>query len=118
MAHLIRYLLLSAPLLLVPLPGRSQEKPYCAFEVSLRSPSGDRLSNMPVALVDKNMRTLFATSTDLRGIARICDSPFDTVNIVVGVDICGSVLVRNLRPVWPDTNVVFVTYEDKPCDHF
>ena len=36
----------------------------------------------------------------------------------MGRDICGSVLVRHLKPTWPETRRLYVTYVDAACDHF
>lgn len=62
--------------------------------------------------------TIFETSTDAGGVARICDAPLEPIDLVVGKDICGSVMVRLLRYQWPDTEQVLVTFAEKPCDHF
>ena len=56
--------------------------------------------------------------TDAKGVARICDAPLESVDIAVGFDACGLVMVRSLHPKWPDTIKLFVTFEDNPCEHF
>ena len=35
----------------------------------------------------------------------------------MGVDMCGSVLVRQIKADWPSTRKVFVTYTKTFCDH-
>jgi hypothetical protein len=55
--------------------------------------------------------------TNHNGKASICDAPNEPIDIVVGRDICGSVIVNDLRYEWPTTHTVFVTYQDEPCDH-
>jgi hypothetical protein len=91
---------------------------YCAFEVTVRTPSGDPISKIPVALIQARATTFSETATDASGIARLCDAPLEYMDIIVGRDICGSVMVRHLAPTWPDMRPVYVTYVDAPCDHF
>lgn len=90
---------------------------YCAFEVVVRNPSGQAISGVPVALVLKHQTSVSETTTNEKGVARLCDSPLEPVDVVVGHDICGSVLVRNLESTWPRTARVFVTYVPNVCDH-
>jgi hypothetical protein len=91
---------------------------YCAFEVKVSKPSGLPLPNVPVAVIQKHESVFAQTTTDATGVARLCDAPLEVVDIHVGADICGSVLVRNLVPTWPERRLVYVTYVESPCDHF
>jgi hypothetical protein len=106
------------PLLLVYVcVGAAEESTYCSFEVRVSRPSGVPFAKVPVALVERG--TQFATVfTDAKGLARICDAPLHRVDIVVGGDLCGMVLVKNIRPTWPTTRQVFVTYVEEGCSHF
>lgn len=91
--------------------------PYCAYEVEVRKPDGTRFQGVPVGLVvNGTQRT--TVWTDRRGGAQICDSPLHDVDIVVGFDTCGIVLVKNLKPTWPTARKVVVTYAQVPCEHF
>ena len=87
---------------------------YCAYEVTVSKPDGAPAANVPVAIVREG-RQLRETRTDGRGVARLCDAPLTSVDVVVGVDLCGSVLVRQILPMWPDMRRVFVTYERETC---
>jgi hypothetical protein len=96
----------------------AERSTYCAFEVKVATPAGAAISNIAVYLV-RNMRTtLYSATTDANGIARICDAPLEHLDIGVGSDLCGSVVVQHLPPSWPETRHVFVTYVKTPCHHF
>jgi hypothetical protein len=97
--------------------GVAAESTYCAFEVRVSKPSGVPFAKVPVGLVQRG--TQFATVfTDAKGLARICDAPLHAIDIVVGGDLCGLVLVKNVKPTWPTTRQVFVTYVEEGCPHF
>ncbi len=90
---------------------------YCAFEVRVSKPDGAPFAKVEVAIVSRGVQIVTA-ETDANGLARLCDAPFHNVSIVVGFDICGSVLVRDVKATWPETRQVFVTYVKDICDHF
>jgi hypothetical protein len=102
--------------LFVPLCG--QATAYCAFEVNVRAPDGRPIAKLPVALIRNDKTTFSESTTDAKGVARICDAPLEYVDILVGSDICGSVMVRHLPPNWPESRRVYITYADTPCNHF
>jgi hypothetical protein len=93
------------------------ETSYCAFEVKVVTASGTPRSKVPVQLI-RDKTEVFGTSTDAYGLARLCDSPLESVDIAVGFDVCGLVTVRNLYSMWPKTKQVFVIFEENPCSHF
>jgi len=68
-------------------------------------------------MVEKGKQTYLAW-TDADGRARICDAPLHRVDIAVGSDACGLVLVKKVEPTWPTTSKIFVTYENRSCGHF
>jgi hypothetical protein len=88
---------------------------YCAFEVTVRSPSGIPMSEVPVALIRGHKATFYETTTDANGVARVCDAPLENLDIIVGFDMCKSVMVRFLMPTWPDTQRISVTYVKTFC---
>lgn len=91
--------------------------PYCAYEVVVRDPVGQAVVNVPVGLVvDGTQRETVSTDSD--GKARLCDAPLRRVDIGVGNSRCGAVLIKNLRPPWPDTLTVPVTYQRMSCEGF
>ena len=94
------------------------EQTYCAFEVKVTSASGSPRAGLPVVLVRNRQATFAEVRTDAKGIARICDTPIESVDIAVGFDVCGLVMIRNLHPKWPDMIRLFVTFEENPCAHF
>jgi len=96
----------------------AKEPAYCAFEVKVVTPSGVPAPRVPVLLIRHHTTTYAETTTSSNGLARLCDAPLESVDIAVGFDICGSVVVRNLSPSWPETHHVYVTYAPSPCDHF
>ena len=89
---------------------------YCAFEVAVKAPFGKPLSGVPVTLVKGNQSVVEVT-TSPAGLARICDSPVEVVSVIIGSDICGSVVVRNVTSRWPKTERIDVIYAERPCDH-
>ena len=90
---------------------------YCAFQVNVTNPSGEPFAGVNVLMVYKG--TTFAqTQTDAKGTARLCDAPLFGVDIVVGEDFCGSVLVRQIKPPWLETRQLYVTYVKDSCGHF
>jgi hypothetical protein len=91
---------------------------YCALNVIVRSPSGSPVPNLPVVLVRKDGSPFLETTTAGNGVARLCDAPFESIDIFVGRDVCGAVRVQNLRPKWPVTQRVAITYQSVACDHF
>ncbi len=95
----------------------ADDSPYCAFEVKVSTPSGIPVNKLPVIMVRERKETLFETTTDEKGVARICDAPLEFVGIVVGRDVCGSVQVNRLKFNWPGIQRVFITFVDNPCDH-
>jgi hypothetical protein len=102
-------------LLIIPAAGQTS---YCAFEVRVTGPAGAPVANVPVYLIRNQRTTLSDTITNAKGVARICDSPLGAVDIAVGFDVCGSVLVKDIKATWPTTRPVLVTYVETSCDHF
>jgi hypothetical protein len=94
------------------------ESTYCAFEVKVTTKSGAPRSQVPVLLVRGRNGTFLETRSDANGVARLCDAPLEAVDIAVGFDVCGLVVVRNLHSLWPKTKRLFVTFEENPCNHF
>ena len=94
------------------------ETSYCSFEVKVSTPAREPVPNVAVSLIRNLQTTLSNTTTDVRGIARFCDAPLGVLDIGVGFDICGLVLVRHVKATWPETLKLFVTYVETPCDHF
>src|SRR5262249_8726238 len=60
------------------------QQPYCAFEVRVDAPSGKPAPGVPVALLRTDKTTYSNATTGSDGIARMCDSPLQTVHLVVG----------------------------------
>jgi len=104
--------------LFAPVAMIAAEPPYCAFEVKVTTKSGAPRSRVPVVLIRGHSNTFLETQTDTNGLAKLCDTPLEAVDIAVGFDVCGLVTVRNLHPLWPETKRVFVTFEENPCNHF
>jgi hypothetical protein len=99
------------------MPLAAAEPTYCAFEVKVSGPSGTPLAKVPVLMLRRDTTVFAETTTTKDGTARLCDAPLDPVDIVVGFDMCGSVVVRVLKPTWPKIRRVFVTYLQTFCDH-
>lgn len=91
-------------------------QPFCAFEVGVKDPGGKPSAGVPVILV-LHEATIYETITDQRGVARLCDSPAEPVDIVTGFDLCGAILIRKVSFRWPDTQHFALTYEKSFCDH-
>ena len=90
---------------------------YCAFEVKVNRPDGNPVVGVSVSVVYKH--TKFAVAkTDGRGAVNLCDAPLLGVDFVVGEEICGSVMVRQIKPLWLETRKVYVTYVDDSCHDF
>jgi len=56
--------------------------------------------------------------TDANGTARICDAPIGTVDVFVGFDACGLVVIKEVKPLWLETKKLFVTYARSSCGEF
>src|SRR5260370_42578537 len=91
--------------------GSAGETAYCAYEVRVSKPSGGTFANVPVGMVERGIQIATAWTT-ANGTAKFCDAPFHVVDIVVGMSACGYglVLVKNVKPTWPTTRRVLVTY--------
>jgi hypothetical protein len=115
MGSLVRFLIAAVA---VCMPPSAAGQTYCALEVKVSSADGKPRSALPVAVVQNSQTTFSEAMTDGSGLARICDAPLESVDIAVGFDVCGLVMIRSLHPKWPDTMKLFVTYDDHPCAHF
>jgi hypothetical protein len=111
-----RLMVLAEVSVLSPTPMMAETN-YCAFEVKVTRPSGKPVAKVPVYLM-RDQRIIANAATDEIGIARICDAPLTTLNIGVGSDVCGSVLIRAVKATWPEVQRIFVTYNQVPCHHF
>lgn len=114
----IRLVFIVASALTLVCFSANAQSTYCAFEVLVRSPSGKPVTGVTVALIRRSKAIFSESVTDAQGVARLCDAPLEYMDVVVGRDVCGSVLVRHLKHTWPETRRVYVTYVDDPCDHF
>ena len=103
--------------LLVCAPIATAGTNYCAFEIKVTEPSGTPAAKVPVAIIYKDTQIAEAR-TDESGTAWLCDAPLDAVNIAVGFDICGSVLLKKIRPLWLRTRQVSITYARSSCEEF
>lgn len=103
--------------LLVCAPMATGGTNYCAFEIRVRKPSGTPFAKVPVAII-YNGTQIAEARTDASGTARLCDAPLGAVDIAVGFDVCGSVLLRKVRPLWLRTRRVFITYARSSCQEF
>jgi len=90
---------------------------YCAYEVTVIQPTRQPSPGVPVAILDQGKQSA-EYRTDASGRARLCDAPLSAIDIAVGYDLCGSVVIRRLRPTWPTTRHITVTYTESWCDHF
>lgn len=90
---------------------------YCALKVEVKSPSGDHVARVPIEVLREHRISIAEAASDANGHAEICDLPLGFVDVVVGQDICGSVMVRSIKPLWPQTVELVVTYADLGCNH-
>lgn len=88
---------------------------YCAYEVKVRDPTGAPFANAPVGVVDGGTQRTTVV-TDANGLARFCDEPLHAVDFVVGTRGCGVVLIKAVKPTWPETKNIFITYDKTHCD--
>lgn len=111
--------LLAAFIALVsPIVGSAASE-YCAFEVRVTNPSGRPVAGVAVAIITADNKEFSGEIlTDRDGRARLCDAPMQPVTIIAGTDVCGLVAVKNISPIWPSTEHVFITFEPKSCNHF
>ena len=87
---------------------------YCAFDMKVSKPSGAPFANVPGGMVEKGIQVATVV-TDANGKASFCDAPLHAVDIVIGTQDCGVVLVRGVKPTWPVTREIFVTYDRAHC---
>ena len=104
MAHIIVVVTLSFGCAQVLSAQAAQDSEYCAFQVFVRSPTGQPLSGVSVSAAWRRDNSPFATvKTDADGIARICDGPIGTrIDIHVGNGPCGAVTIGDLSVVAKD----------------
>ena len=84
---------------------------YCAFEVAVSSPKGRPIYGATVSVVDQQTHVYGTAMTNGEGVARLCDSPRGLINIQVGGQLCGSIVVRNLKAYWRRTRRIVVIYD-------
>jgi hypothetical protein len=99
--------------MLLALPVRSAQPPeiYCAFEVVVKSPTGDPVVGAGVSGLDQNGVKFGTALTDAQGVVRFCDAPSGLIEINVGGNLCGAVSVGYLSAYWLETRRVFITYK-------
>ena len=85
---------------------------YCALEVTVVSAAGTPVSRTSVLMVDQKGNIFSTSTTDEKGIVRFCDVPSGLIDLQVGGNRCGAVVVRYLRPYWMRTKHVSIVYED------
>lgn len=97
---------------------------YCAFEVKVITSNGLARPHADVALLEDGPvgsgKTILSTSqTDAGGVARICDAPLRPTSILAGYEgVCGTVIVRNVYPDWPNSIRITIMMTDLPCPGF
>jgi hypothetical protein len=109
-------IILAIALILSAVSPANSQVVYCAFEVTIKNPTGHPVAKIPVALVGQAKTTFSQAISDVNGVARLCDAPMEPVDIVVGLDICGSVMIRSLKPTWPSTQHLSATYSPRTCE--
>ncbi|QOY90023.1 hypothetical protein [Paludibaculum fermentans] len=97
--------------------GQSFGQSFCAFEVTVRSSLHRPMAGVGVGFIGEHRTTLYESISDKYGVVRFCDGPLMPIDIVVGNDICGSVLLRNIKARWPNSARMSVVYDDRACDH-
>lgn len=88
---------------------------YCAFVVRVSKPTGLPNANVPVGVVqdDTQIATIW---TDASGTAKLCDVSVRPVDIVIGTQDCGLVVIKGVRLAWPETRNLFAVYDQKYCN--
>ncbi|HSR07933.1 MAG TPA: hypothetical protein VLM42_12335 [Bryobacteraceae bacterium] len=80
-------------------------------------PSNRPAAKVPVGIA-RQRDTYAQTFTDANGVARICDAPIDPVDVFIGHDACGLVVIKGVKPLWIETKKLFVTYASSTCGDF
>lgn len=106
-----RLALAASMLTISPLCAQNQPA-YCAFEVTVQSPTGAPVAGAEVSELQSGGRLYGSATTNERGTARICDAPQGLVDLHVGGQVCGAVTVGYLEPYWMTTRRVVITYEN------
>lgn len=88
---------------------------YCAFTVTVKSPSGKSLAGVPVGFIRNGKSEITEGITSRNGEVRYCDAGLEPIDVVVGETTCGQVVVRNVYARWPDPKRVLVLYDPGPC---
>ena len=92
---------------------------YCAFEVKVSTPSGEPFPDVPAAIVGAGGKEFGSEArTDKNGVVRFCDAPMQRVDIIVGFDRCGAVMIRQVKPPWLRTAHFSVIYARRTCGEF
>jgi hypothetical protein len=90
---------------------------YCAYEIRVRSPEGKPLAGVIAGIAQKE-HSIIELRTDQTGTARICDAPQTRVDVIAGMDWCGLVVVKKVRPDWLHTRTINIIYAPEDCGGF
>jgi hypothetical protein len=96
-------------------PEAVAETPYCGVKVLVSDASRLPVHDASVVLLTNDGVALEQTATDERGVASFCDVPLSGANVAVALAGCSTILVRDVRPDWPRTREVAVTYTPDLC---
>lgn len=82
---------------------------YCSLTVRIEDPAtGKLLSGVPVDV--RIGDRIIAGGFSKEGLVRFCDLGFNTYDVHVGGNLCGSVVIRAITPQWPRGRNIRVLY--------
>jgi hypothetical protein len=112
------FALLALPVILGA-PRAMASDTFCAFEIKVEEPSRRPVADVSVTMVQHG-DTAFGPEvrTGADGTVKLCDAPLAPIDIVVGFDRCGAVMIKHVMFDWISPKKILVTYAPSRCGEF
>ena len=81
---------------------------YCALRVTVKHTNG-KMALAPVTIIGENASPV-ASARSLFGVAEFCDLGFEKFTVLIGLNKCGQVVIKNIETTFPKTvelNAIF-----------
>jgi hypothetical protein len=88
-------------------------KDYCSLKVVVHTPKGQRLE-VPVTVYEKSGRKVEKRQT-LSEDVQVCDLGIQPVKVVVGLEGCNQIVVKDVALFWEEPYTLKVTYDFEHC---
>jgi hypothetical protein len=89
-------------------------KGYCSLTISVLNPKGQRIE-VPIEVREKKGRTVSKQQLPATGEVQFCDLGILPVDVIVGIEGCNQVLIRDVPLDWEEPYRLKVMYDSEPC---